>query len=290
MKAQSVVEYIVAIILFIVVIIYILNIFFDRLPEEISKIEEQELCSEAESIANSVLDTSGKPKNWKSGDLTRLGFSRNESEVGINLSKWTAAKTRGYYNVTKETGLNYTFHLSYFIYALNYTYDDAPSAANQGAPNTFISRSGDNNINVSAGSASVRAYLNLTLFFPGASSVAIGNCPAGANLEAGETPATTSKDGGVEVIMNWTVAGDEDCSTLLPSPVPKLVYITKADMENYSIGKEYSIYAGNHTLIEDDFGSTEYRVMDKSYCEITRKRLIYNNSELFPARFNIRVW
>jgi hypothetical protein len=290
-KAQSVVEYIVAVILFIIIVIYMLNIFFDRIPEEISKIEEQELCSEAESMANSFLDTPGNPSNWETGaNITTLGFGRASAEPGIDYNKWTTAVSRGSYNISEETGLNYTFHISYFIYALNYTYDDVPSAASGGNPSVFISRSRGNYINVSAGSSSTRAYLNLTLFFPDASSVTLGNCPDGANLEAGETPGTTSRNGGIEVFMNWTITGgDDDCTSLLPSPVPKLVYITKAKFENQTIG-EFDIYAGNHTKIKDEFGSNEYLVVDKSYCEISRKRLIYNNSELFPARFIIRTW
>lgn len=291
-RGQSVIEYIIAVILFVIIIIYLLNIYFDRLPEEISNIEEQELCSEAESMANSFLDTSGEPKNWEvsTSTLSLLGFSRNGTKAGINMSKWTAAVNRGYYNVTEEIGLNYTFHIDYEIYALNYTWDNAPQAASNQGTRAFISRSKDNKINVSAGSASTKAYLNLTLFFPGASSVTAGNCPAGANLEAGESPKTQSRDNGVEVIMNWTITGgDDDCATLLSSPIPKLVFVTRAVFENQSIG-DFDIYAGNHTKIKDEFGSTEYKTIDKPYCEIARKRLIYNHSELFPARFNIKIW
>ena len=81
-----------------------LNIFFDRIPEEISKIEEQELCSEAESIANIFLDTPGNPSNWETGqyDIINLGFSRDSAEPGIDYNKWTAAINRTYYNVTNE--------------------------------------------------------------------------------------------------------------------------------------------------------------------------------------------
>jgi len=287
-KGQSLIEYIIAIILFVVIVIYLLFAYFDRMPEEINKIKEQELCSEAESMINSFLYFPGDESSWESGgELNRLGFAISDLDY-VSYKKWVAAVDRGYYNISKSINLNRTFHLSYDIYALNLTPDAVPPLPNTSLPNANLIRCSDN-INVSVGSNSTLAVFNLILFFPNASHATLSSCP-GVALETGETPTNTSKEGGVEVVINWTVSNyDADCINIQPIK-DKIVYINRAILENPSTKKNFPIYAGNHTKIKDEFGSTEYLTLDEPYCEISRKYLIYNHSELFPARFNLKVW
>ncbi len=288
-RAQSLVEYIIAILLFVIIVMYLLFAYFDRLPEEISSTRELELCSEAESAALAFLDFPGDPSTWESaGSLRRLGLaSSDSSSAGVNYSKWQAMTTRGYYNISTAIALNRSFNLAYNIYAFNLTTDPVPQYPNDSSPKVFIVRSSDA-INISAGSADTLSKLKLTLFFPYANPV-ISNCPAGA-LEAGEALGIKNTSGGAEVSLNWTFSsGDHDCASISSINASSLIYILAVNQIGLDTGKTYPLYFGNHTDVYSTFGSTEH-LLSKPLCGVSRRRIIYSNSEAFPAEINLKVW
>lgn len=297
-KSQAIIEFIIALLLFIVVILYLVYSYADRVPEEIAAIQEQELCSEAMTAAMGILDFPGDASNWDSGGaLTRLGLAGAELS-NVSYPKWLAAASRDAYNISTAIGWNRSFNLEYNIYAFNLSDDALPAMPNLGPPETYLVRmltgiTGLQDVTIYSGSAASPAVLNLTLFFINSSALSSSACTSGA-LEAGESPSIIAKAGGAEVVLNWTITGgDLDCIILREASSTdksKLVYITRAIMENSTIGAAYPIYIGNHTKINSEIGSSGYQVINEPYCEFTTKRPIGNQSELFPARFTVRVW
>jgi len=286
-KAQSMVEYIVVLIFFLIVIIYLMFSYMQIIPGEVSQIREQKACSEAEILADALFNFEGNTSNWEtSGDLNHLGFSTgNMSE--INYTKFDNAVSRGYYNVSNETSFSTPFYITYSAYALNLTSDTIPEELpNDTNPRAFLVRE-SNALTLYAGSNSTAARLEITFFFPMV-SVTLLNC---SELESTDTNTTTDRDNGTEIKIDTSFSSfDLDCYNFSLSETPDLVYIKDLTLKNSSTAKNYPVYAGNHTIIERNFGSTGYVSPYENYCEIERKGLLINNGEKIPIYLNVIVW
>lgn len=296
-KAQSVLEYIIAIILFITILLYLFNAYFDKIPGEVGKIKEQIACSKAEILASSIFDYPGEASNWESGgSLTKYGLATSNFSSHISYAKWNASIKRGYYNVTQDTGLNDSFYISYFVYGLPGATDDIPATLpNADAlPKVYVvRRDSENLLKVYGGSGDTLGNLDITFFFPQKSSVTFDSCSeAGSALEGSDSSTSSSRDGGSEARLQWDFAsGDLDCINITLSSYPPMAYIKDMKLDNSSLGQTYNITLSDTTLLKGSFGSSGYVDATKQYCEVVRKIILEdNNQQNLSATFNLIAW
>lgn len=296
-KSQSVLEYIIVIILFLAIIIYLFNAYFDKIPSEIGKIKEQTSCSKAEILASSIFNYPGEDSNWESsGSLTKFGLATSNFSDHISYAKWNASMHRGYYNLTQDTKLNDSFYISYFVYGLPAAEDDIPSSLpNAGAiPSVYIiRRNSESLLKIYGGSSDTLGNLDVAFFFPQESSVTFDSCSeAGSDLEGSDSSTSSSRDGGVEARLQWNFAGgDLDCINITLSSYPTMVYIKDMKLDNSSLGQIYNITLSTTTLLKDGFGSSGYVDATKQYCEVVRNIILEdNNQQNLSATFNLIAW
>lgn len=258
------------------------------MPSEIGKVREQQACSQAEFLASSFLNLPGNHSDWINNNLSELGFS-TEDRMVINYTKWNTAKTRGFYNITTDISNFVPFYLKYDAYAINWSTDSTPSPLANETENgsVHLVRRG-NNLVIYAGANDTTLNLNLKLYFPFAT---VTNSGCDGDLESSDTNTTTTRNGGNEIYLDWYVsANDLDCINLTASATPEVVFIKDMYFENSTKLKTGHIYLGNHTILNNDFGSTGYRDPTKNFCTIERAGLLANNNELIPIKMWVISW
>lgn len=84
-KGQVNIHFIVSTTLFIVLVIYLINIILNFYPSYTSNYETDVLYSKAYSVSELLLKNKGYPDNWNSDDFERVGLA--SEPYSLNLSK-----------------------------------------------------------------------------------------------------------------------------------------------------------------------------------------------------------
>jgi hypothetical protein len=322
-KAQSSVEFMLVVLFYIIVVVTLLTSILRVMPSEISNIQEQRACSQAELIANAFFNFPGNETDWPNGTLYEFGLTTDDAEaMRINYTKWMAAKERGYYNVTRDDPTTIPYNIRYEAYAFNNTqFNDVDwSTVSFGNASAFISRETSNIIEINAGAFSVGGAednsttfeFRLVLFFPFTSAVpGLSDCTGGGigGVEPEDKNNTIlyinpddENYNHSELYLKWNVSnGDSDCLQIaLATGWQQMVFIRDMHAETV-VGTPVPIYLGNHTIINSEFGSTGYIDSSKSFCKINRVGLLEHNyyngtsgsdevKELVPIKLEVISW
>ncbi len=296
-QGQSSAEFILVILFFLIVITTILVSYYRLIPSEAEKIQMQRACSRAEILYTNLLNDVGLDTNWHAGgDLSRLGLSTgNITEIDYN--KWHEAKELGIFSIMNTTNQTEPFYLEYAVYALSTAQRDL--ASDEGGPFVLPNETsarvnimrGPSELKIFVGSDKANITAKLKFFFPNnQSSIIIGGC--GLNMAAElpyDTNSTTYQDGGGLVTLEFTTqegpVNDLDCITMnMPTPifflrkmqVNGVVLDTGGNFAIETLGTEYPVYVGNHTIAKSSFGMS---IVDpaKTYCSLERAASLRNN-------------
>jgi len=286
-KAQSSIEFIIIVLFYILIIVILILALFRLMPSEIGKIKDQQACSQAEIIADDFFNFPGNEIDWVNGNLYEFGLSTSEKMV-INYTKWNEARSRGYFNITEDAGIPIPFYITYEAYALNWSTDATPiPLPNQTADGAVYIVRQNKNLLIYAGANTTPFDFQIKIFSP-FTSITDSSCTG--NLEAGDTNNSISINSGNETILNWYVSeNDLDCINLTAANTPDVIFIKDLN-ENSTIGKKIFVYLGNHTILNNHFGSGGYIDQSKNFCTINRAGLLENNNESIPIKLQVVSW
>jgi len=288
-RAYTSVEFTLVVFLFMFILMTIMFRFFDLVPSETGKIQEQSACSQAELMADNFFSSKGNSTTWDSGTpFYSFGLSTgNKSE--INYTKWTEAERRGYVNITNSSHFNESFFLEYTVYSFNITNDTDPYERPDALlPRVQIIRYAvQNKIIVMGGSNSTRAEFDMKLTLP-IDNPTLSNCTGQDPIEDSDytdeqqVSDTSLGTNSTEIIFKWAFSdSDMDCVEI--STTDTIAYIKNLELRNLTIGKDYPVFLGNHTEIKQEFGSSGFVDPSKRYCQVNRKGLLKNNlGEFIP--------
>jgi len=278
-SAQSPVEFIIVVFLFMIILISIFTAFLTKLHPEIEKAIEQRACLKASGLATFLLSEPGTPADWQSSELQLLGLTNGTSRY-ISYDKWLAAGSMGYLNIRNKTVPDTSYLIGYNIYAFNPTVaDDVCPITGNGA---VICRDGAGSITVTASPASP-AIFNLKLFFPYSTATVTP-----ASLEASDSAAAATTASGTTVTARLnTSATDSDQFSIAFTASPKLAFIQTADYKTTGAA-DLQILIGNTSAVET-IGSASTGV--NNYCKSERAAgLVGKINEVFPVRFSALAW
>lgn len=278
MKAQSLYEYIISFMIFLIIAIFLLKTMSDIGVESAYKFEENSECLQAENIL--------EYSSGFSSSISKIGLS--DSLNKINYSKWNNISNENYLDLKARTLITYPFKLKYLIkeIPLNKTDLEPSLKPNETETSGNLIRT-SNGIKFYAGSQNQSAVLNLILktYDENTQVNLISDpCVAGGSLEAEDSISTP--DGKVIFTISITPE-DLDCFEVTFTPQESYLYIDYLKFTDPSGEKEYPIFISDNFEINDVIGSES---IDESPCN-KRKIVILNaDNENFITYLEASSW
>ncbi|UCD03804.1 MAG: hypothetical protein JSW73_04670 [Candidatus Woesearchaeota archaeon] len=270
-KGQSILGDIFVAFFFLIIIIGLVWMFFEHIPQQVSNIKEQKACAEAET-------------------MSKFLFEVNETNMTIEpfVINYSKFYNKNYTEILNETGAKASFKIKYSIYAFNNDVtDDTSINPTVTPPDVYILRDGDDII-VKAGTIGLSASFYMKLLFPHIAFDEITIVGVGDYYIVNNYSSPTSTSNISEINVNGTISGGGfPLATINISlkEIPKLVYVRDATCTGIC-----PIYIGdNRSNITGEIGpGSLYR--EKDYCIIKRRCIIIRNNDTYSADLEIIAW
>lgn len=139
------IDFYVAVITFIIIVVYFLFQISSIVPNFINQIEEQRLMSEAYQVSEILVNDIGQPKNWDTlignvGQISRIGLSdQNTNKTNliatnkVDALRYMCLGQKGYMDVKHRLGMN---ELNFSVFVVNRQTGSIDTCAGEDADET----------------------------------------------------------------------------------------------------------------------------------------------------------
>ena len=276
-KAQSLYEFIISFVVFLIIAILLFRTMIDLGPKSSETFEINTGCMQAYEVLE--YSTSFKGSNSKLGLVDSMGV--------LNYSKWENISTGDYISLKESKNIDFPFRLEYSVKELpmNKTDIEPSDKPNETSTSAYLMRTATG-IKFYAGTPKSPAKLSMILKTSNATS-AIGSasnpCTYG-ELESGDNVSKT--DG--RIIINFDLtAGDLDCFEIVITNPGDYLYIDFVKFTDPLGKRAYPIYLSNKTKIIDEYGSLSE---NENECQKEKYVILNADNEKLVTKMRSSSW
>ncbi len=275
MKAQSIYEYIVSFIIFLVIAILLFKLMISLGPESVDIFQENSACLQATKLIEYSTESASSEK-------INLNYGLNK----INYSKWKNLSETNYIYFKNSSNIEFPFNLNYLVKEIplnktdsDYGYPNATSAR--------IIRLSSNQIKIYL-NASTKATLNLAFKTHNSSSeiqIIESGCNSGA-IESNDLIQNETGKINLKLNANQT---DFDCLIFSVNSNEPYIYISNLNFKNPDGEIQFPVFLGENFKTNDEYGSSN---IEKSKKCIKSKYIVMlsEENEEFVTYFQSQSW